>query len=148
MHCEPKKSCEYPNSYIKKKGGLCGCCDECIVIKNEGEICNVVVNEMYPPKIMCAPVSLELIYLSNARVWLFDHLTPSLRVSTVDIVKSGIHRIQCIGASGRHPFWHGSSADRPRQYPGQASGGLLLKSHLRWLGESGQQPRLSPNALG
>ncbi|PRD28037.1 UNVERIFIED_CONTAM: hypothetical protein NCL1_33657 [Trichonephila clavipes] len=55
MHCEPKKSCEYPNSYIKKKGGLCGCCDECIVIKNEGEICNVVVNEMYPPKIMCAP---------------------------------------------------------------------------------------------
>ncbi|GFV18822.1 hypothetical protein TNCV_4757091 [Trichonephila clavipes] len=30
----------------------------------------------------------------------------------------------------------------------QASGGILPKSHVRWLVESGQQPRLSPCASG
>ncbi|GFT28501.1 hypothetical protein TNCV_429121 [Trichonephila clavipes] len=28
----------------------------------------------------------------------------------------------------------------------RASGGTLPKGHVRWLGESGQQPRLSPGA--
>ncbi|GFT40613.1 uncharacterized protein TNCV_3007881 [Trichonephila clavipes] len=38
------------------------------------------------------------------------------------------------------------TADRPRQQPGQASGGILPKGHVRWLGGSGQQPRLSPGS--
>ncbi|GFW69285.1 hypothetical protein TNCV_486341 [Trichonephila clavipes] len=44
---------------------------------------------------------------------------------------------QCIGACGRHPSWDSRIADRPRQQLGQASGGVLSKSHIRWLGESG-----------
>ncbi|GFV45626.1 hypothetical protein TNCV_127701 [Trichonephila clavipes] len=43
--------------------------------------------------------------------------------------QSGIHRVQCIGAHVRHPSWHGRKAGRPRQYPGQARGGILLKCH-------------------
>ncbi|GFU14541.1 hypothetical protein TNCV_3251611 [Trichonephila clavipes] len=39
--------------------------------------------------------------------------------------QSGIHRVQCIGTGGRHPFWHGCSAGRPRHQPGQASAGML-----------------------
>ncbi|GFT67119.1 hypothetical protein TNCV_782801 [Trichonephila clavipes] len=34
------------------------------------------------------------------------------------------------------------------EWTGQASGGILPKSHVRWLGESGQQPQLSPGASG
>ncbi|GFU96275.1 hypothetical protein TNCV_88521 [Trichonephila clavipes] len=37
---------------------------------------------------------------------------------------------------------------RPRQQLFQASGGILSKSHVRWLGESGQQPLLTPGASG
>ncbi|GFV50231.1 hypothetical protein TNCV_621441 [Trichonephila clavipes] len=37
---------------------------------------------------------------------------------------------------------------RPRQQSDQASGGILTKSHVRWLGESEQQPRLSQGASG
>ncbi|GFS55908.1 hypothetical protein TNCV_2924781 [Trichonephila clavipes] len=48
--------------------------------------------------------------------------------------QSGIHRVQYIGAGGRHPFWHGRRAGRPRQQPGQASGGARPKSHVRWFG--------------
>ncbi|GFT79922.1 hypothetical protein TNCV_4598241 [Trichonephila clavipes] len=54
--------------------------------------------------------------------------------------KFGIHRIHCNGASGRHPSWHGRKAGRPHQQPGQASGGILPKSHVWWLIESRQQP--------
>ncbi|GFU46675.1 hypothetical protein TNCV_1546821 [Trichonephila clavipes] len=50
------------------------------------------------------------------------------------------------GAGGHHPFWHGRRVGRPRQQPDKASGGILPKSHVRWFGESGQQPRLSPGA--
>ncbi|GFV71691.1 uncharacterized protein TNCV_3534791 [Trichonephila clavipes] len=52
-----------------------------------------------------------------------------------------------IGASGRHPSWHGSKAGRPGQQPGQGSEGILPRSHVWWLGESRKQPRLSPGAL-
>ncbi|XP_055935244.1 uncharacterized protein LOC129965415 [Argiope bruennichi] len=54
MHCEVKRVCEYPNSYMKRKGGLCGCCDECIVVRFKGEMCSAVIDQMYPPKIVCA----------------------------------------------------------------------------------------------
>ncbi|GFY17507.1 hypothetical protein TNCV_3518621 [Trichonephila clavipes] len=37
---------------------------------------------------------------------------------------------------------------RSRQQPGQAIGGILPNSHIWWLGESGQQPRLSPGSPG
>ncbi|GFV48201.1 hypothetical protein TNCV_2345021 [Trichonephila clavipes] len=62
----------------------------------------------------------------------------------------GIRRVQCTGAGGRHPFWYRESrgASRPRQQPGQASGGILPKSNVRWLGDSEQRPRLSPGASG
>ncbi|GFV91844.1 hypothetical protein TNCV_2975161 [Trichonephila clavipes] len=33
-----------------------------------------------------------------------------------------------------------------RQQSGKASGSILPKSHVRWLGESGQWPRLSPGS--
>ncbi|GFU02859.1 uncharacterized protein NPIL_35681 [Nephila pilipes] len=55
MHCESLTGCEFPNSYIKRKGELCGCCDKCMMVKTEGEICNPVFNELIPPKIICAP---------------------------------------------------------------------------------------------
>ncbi|GFV63959.1 hypothetical protein TNCV_385341 [Trichonephila clavipes] len=58
--------------------------------------------------------------------------------------QSGFHRFQCI----LYPFWHSRRAVRPRQKPGQASGGILSKSHDRWLDESRQQPWLSPGASG
>ncbi|KAG8181141.1 hypothetical protein JTE90_002501 [Oedothorax gibbosus] len=54
MHCEVKRICEYPKSYLKRKGGLCGCCDECRVLRREGETCNVIFNMMYPPKLVCS----------------------------------------------------------------------------------------------
>ncbi|GFW28014.1 hypothetical protein TNCV_768941 [Trichonephila clavipes] len=46
-----------------------------------------------------------------------------------------------------HPE-HGRRVTRHRQQLGQASGGILPGSHVRWLGESGQWPRLSPDASG
>ncbi|GFS75704.1 hypothetical protein TNCV_3424511 [Trichonephila clavipes] len=58
--------------------------------------------------------------------------------------RSDIHQVQCIGAGGRDPFWHGRKEGKPCQQPGQAGGRILPKSHVRWIGESGQQPRLSP----
>ncbi|GFY36837.1 hypothetical protein TNCV_2567991 [Trichonephila clavipes] len=54
--------------------------------------------------------------------------------------QSAIHRVQCIGAGGHHPFRHGRRAGRPRQQPDQASGGIHPKCHVRWLCESRQQP--------
>ncbi|GFX18958.1 hypothetical protein TNCV_322631 [Trichonephila clavipes] len=36
--------------------------------------------------------------------------------------------------------------DRPRQQPGQSSGGIHPRSYARWLGKSGQRPGLSPSA--
>ncbi|GFV63296.1 hypothetical protein TNCV_1373931 [Trichonephila clavipes] len=40
---------------------------------------------------------------------------------------------ECIRAGGRHPFWHIRRVGRLHQHPGQASGGILPKSHVRWL---------------
>ncbi|GFV02890.1 hypothetical protein TNCV_3610191 [Trichonephila clavipes] len=45
----------------------------------------------------------------------------------------------CIDVGGHHPFRQVCRASRPRK-------GILPKSHVRWLGESGQQPRFSPGA--
>ncbi|GFU87740.1 hypothetical protein TNCV_3915741 [Trichonephila clavipes] len=53
---------------------------------------------------------------------------------------------QFIGADGCRTFWYGHRAGRPRQQLGQASGGILPKRHVRWLGESEQQPGLYPGA--
>ncbi|GFX25375.1 hypothetical protein TNCV_1423601 [Trichonephila clavipes] len=60
--------------------------------------------------------------------------------------QSGIHRVQSIGTGRRHPSWHDRNANKPHQQPGQASRDILAKSYVRWLGESGQQSRLSPSA--
>ncbi|GFX32672.1 hypothetical protein TNCV_888101 [Trichonephila clavipes] len=74
---------------------------------------------------------------------------PSLPVPTEDVVsRVFIESSVLCGAGGSHPSWHGRRAGKPRQQPGQASGGLLPKSHVLWLGESGQRPRLSPSASG
>ncbi|GFX79705.1 hypothetical protein TNCV_2746241 [Trichonephila clavipes] len=53
-----------------------------------------------------------------------------------------------IGVGGRHPFYHGRRAGRPRQQPGKVSGGILQRSHVRWLGKRRQRPQLSPDASG
>ncbi|GFU41857.1 hypothetical protein TNCV_3873241 [Trichonephila clavipes] len=53
---------------------------------------------------------------------------------------SGIHRVQCIGADGRHPAWHGRRTGWPRQQPGQASGGILSKSHVSDSTKQGSRP--------
>ncbi|GFV02574.1 hypothetical protein TNCV_5017421 [Trichonephila clavipes] len=50
-------------------------------------------------------------------------------------------RNKCIGVGNRRISWHGLREDRPRQFPGQASGGVLPGCHVRWLGESGQRLR-------
>ncbi|GFW82112.1 hypothetical protein TNCV_1170211 [Trichonephila clavipes] len=50
---------------------------------------------------------------------------------------SGGQRVQCIGAGDHHPSWHGHRVGRPHQQPGQASGGILPRSRVRWLDESG-----------
>ncbi|GFV82238.1 hypothetical protein TNCV_2791361 [Trichonephila clavipes] len=42
----------------------------------------------------------------------------------------------------------GRRAGKPRQQSSQARGDMLPKSHVQWLGESGQQPWLSPGASG
>ncbi|GFY15844.1 hypothetical protein TNCV_1284891 [Trichonephila clavipes] len=39
-------------------------------------------------------------------------------------------------------------SSKAAEWPGLAIGGILPKRHVRWLGESGQQPRLSAGALG
>ncbi|GFX40779.1 hypothetical protein TNCV_3760031 [Trichonephila clavipes] len=52
-----------------------------------------------------------IIYSSNARAWLLDHLPPSMDRRRRH---SGIHRVKCIRAGGRHPLWHGHRAGRPR----------------------------------
>ncbi|GFU39357.1 hypothetical protein TNCV_1716331 [Trichonephila clavipes] len=58
--------------------------------------------------------------------------------------KSGIHRIQCIKAGDRHVRRAGMSY----QQPGQTSGRILPRSHVRWLDESRQPPCFSPGASG
>ncbi|GFU65757.1 hypothetical protein TNCV_5058911 [Trichonephila clavipes] len=68
----------------------------------------------------------------------------------------GIHRVKCIGVGGRHPFWHGhrvSNVIRCSQQRCSFSATpshwrYTPNSHVRQLGESGQQPRLSPGASG
>ncbi|GFW90912.1 hypothetical protein TNCV_2419051 [Trichonephila clavipes] len=54
------------------------------------------------------------------------------------------YHLEYIEAGGLHPSWPDHRVVRPRQQPGQACRGILPKSHVRWLGESRQQPRLSP----
>ncbi|GFX31717.1 hypothetical protein TNCV_4082411 [Trichonephila clavipes] len=46
-----------------------------------------------------------------------------------------IHGVQCVGAGGRHPSWHGHTAGWPRQQPDLASEGILPKYHVQWIGE-------------
>ncbi|GFY09106.1 hypothetical protein TNCV_4662971 [Trichonephila clavipes] len=41
----------------------------------------------------------------------------------------GIHLVKRLRADDRHPFWHGRRVAWSRQQPGQASGGILPKSH-------------------
>ncbi|GFU67995.1 uncharacterized protein TNCV_2823381 [Trichonephila clavipes] len=88
----------------------------------------------------------------------FGLSTPGLFTSTKSFKKSpntdwrrrqsGIYRVQCIGVGYRHSPWLGRRAGRPRQEPGQVSGGILSKSHVRWSGESRQKHRLNPGASG
>ncbi|GFS76664.1 uncharacterized protein TNCV_1622481 [Trichonephila clavipes] len=59
--------------------------------------------------------------------------------------KSGNPRVQSIG---RQPSWHGRGVNRPRQYPGQTSRGILPESPAWWLVESGQHHLLSPTSSG
>ncbi|GFU57037.1 hypothetical protein TNCV_1779051 [Trichonephila clavipes] len=44
--------------------------------------------------------------------------------------------------------WPQSGPSQGGQQPGQVSRSILPKSHVRWLGESRQRPRLSPGASG
>ncbi|GFV94979.1 hypothetical protein TNCV_1029771 [Trichonephila clavipes] len=60
----------------------------------------------------------------------------------------GIRGVQCIGLDGHHPFWHDGRVGSPRQQPGQSSGDILKKRHVRCLGEIEQQLRLAPGASG
>ncbi|GFY35272.1 uncharacterized protein TNCV_5046461 [Trichonephila clavipes] len=82
------------------------------------------------------------VYLSNGRAWLLDHLTPSLPVLTDDVISqvfiesSALEQVVSIH-SGMAAEW-----------AGQTSGGILPKSYVLWLGESRQQPWLSPGASG
>ncbi|GFW02439.1 hypothetical protein TNCV_1733541 [Trichonephila clavipes] len=51
----------------------------------------------------------------------------------------GVHQVQCIGAAGSyHPSWHDRRAGKSCQQPGQASGGILLGSHVEWLDQAVQ----------
>ncbi|GFY02890.1 uncharacterized protein TNCV_3507701 [Trichonephila clavipes] len=87
-------------------------------------------------------------YLSTARAWLLDHLMPSLPVPTDDVISrifiefSALERVVAI-----HP---GMNTERPYHVSIQAKALeiILPKSHVRWLGESGEKPPLSPGALG
>ncbi|GFX05090.1 hypothetical protein TNCV_1423291 [Trichonephila clavipes] len=84
-----------------------------------------------------------IFYLTNASAGLLDHVTPSLPVRNGDIGSRVL--IESKALSWWSPsILHGHRMDRPRQQPGRASGVIFPKSHDRGLGESGQQPRLSP----
>ncbi|GFX01291.1 transposable element Tcb2 transposase [Trichonephila clavipes] len=59
---------------------------------------------------------------------LIHHLIASMPPSTNRRCRQpGIHRVQCIGVGGCHPFWHGRRFCRPRYQPRQVSGGVLTK---------------------
>ncbi|GFV63890.1 hypothetical protein TNCV_3787631 [Trichonephila clavipes] len=91
---------------------------------------------------------LLFIYLSNAHACLLDHLTWSLPVPTDDVI-SRVHRVQCIGAGGRHPFLHGCRVGMPRQQARPSQWRYIPKKSFNLVRrKSGQQPRLSPGALG
>ncbi|GFW28115.1 hypothetical protein TNCV_2817931 [Trichonephila clavipes] len=74
--------------------------------------------------------SQSFIQRPNLASWPFETETHS---SDRQRRQSGVHRVQCIGAVD----------SPPSQQPGQASGNILAKSHVRWLGESEQQPGAS-----
>ncbi|GFW60499.1 hypothetical protein TNCV_568471 [Trichonephila clavipes] len=81
--------------------------------------------------------------------WRSEHLTttfmPNLPVQTdavvsrVFIASSALKQVVAI---------HPGRVGRPRQQPGQVNGGTLSISHVRWLGKSEQQARLTPSASG
>ncbi|GFT89668.1 uncharacterized protein TNCV_3137571 [Trichonephila clavipes] len=72
------------------------------------------------------------------------HLDECSALNDLNCIVKSVHRIQYI----KTPCWHGRRADRPRQQSGETSGDILPGSCVRWLGESGQRPWLSPGASG
>ncbi|GFV51875.1 hypothetical protein TNCV_1322281 [Trichonephila clavipes] len=79
----------------------------------------------------------------NSATLIFTH-SPPIKIQEFVLEQ----KIPCTGAGGRHPFCHDRRVDRPCQQPGQGSEGRLPKSHVQWLGESKQQPRLSLRVSG
>ncbi|GFY18460.1 hypothetical protein TNCV_2396881 [Trichonephila clavipes] len=75
-----------------------------------------------------------------ASAWFLDHFTPSFLVPT-DHVVSRVFIESRIRACSFHSFWNDRKVVRTRKQPGQANGCIHPKSHVLWLGETGQQPR-------
>ncbi|GFY32539.1 uncharacterized protein TNCV_3560471 [Trichonephila clavipes] len=87
-----------------------------------------------------------LIYLSNARAELFDHLTPSLPVPSEDVVSRIL--IEFSALKQMVVLHSGLAADRASFICSEANRGILPKSYVRLLSESGWQPRLFPSTSG
>ncbi|GFX05567.1 uncharacterized protein TNCV_3434711 [Trichonephila clavipes] len=83
-----------------------------------------------------------------AHAWLLDHLTPSLPVLTDDVVSwvfiefSALEKVVTIH-SDMDSVWAGFVSIQAKPVEVYSH-----KSHVRWLGESGKQPLLSPGTLG
>ncbi|GFX01988.1 uncharacterized protein TNCV_371771 [Trichonephila clavipes] len=90
-------------------------------------------------------ISIIHFYLSNARTWLLDHLTPSLPASTDDVVirvlieSSALKQVVAIHSS--------MATERADPVSSQASGGIL-ENQSPMVRRSGRQPRLFPGASG
>ncbi|GFS62475.1 hypothetical protein TNCV_1262621 [Trichonephila clavipes] len=77
------------------------------------------------------------IYLSSARAWLLGHLTPNLSVPTNDIINRVFSKSSALGQVVVIHSGMAAEGAGLVSLPRQASGGILPKSHVWWLGESG-----------
>ncbi|XP_023213179.1 fungal protease inhibitor-1-like [Centruroides sculpturatus] len=54
VKCKDTDGCREGNGIIKEKGGVCGCCDICVTILNEGDLCEPVEFGLVPPEAICS----------------------------------------------------------------------------------------------
>ncbi|GFX88983.1 uncharacterized protein TNCV_2852831 [Trichonephila clavipes] len=90
-------------------------------------------------------VKVIFIYLSNARAWLLDHLTPSLPVPTDDVIsrvfiESSVLEQKVAIHSGTAAEWAGLISSRAKPVESRLSPGARDSAHsgqsFRWLSKT------------
>ncbi|GFX14645.1 hypothetical protein TNCV_4016431 [Trichonephila clavipes] len=68
----------------------------------------------FEPKIIRVQAEVHIHHTGWEALNIFYALNIQIIVlSTIECIYLGIHRVQCIGAGGRHPVWHGRRVGRP-----------------------------------